>query len=46
MVSEELDFVQKLEVRVDKIKDCRKQADAKKLDVVERLKFAHECVQQ
>ena len=44
-VSDELDFVQKVEVRVGKIKDCRKQADEKKLDVVERIKFVRECLQ-
>ena len=44
-VSDELDFVQKLEVRVGKLKDCRKQADAQKLDVVERIKFVRECLQ-
>ena len=36
---------QKLEVRVDKIRDCRKKADAQKLDVVERIKFVRECLQ-
>ena len=44
-VSEDLTAVQKLEVRVDKIKDCRKQADAQKLDVVERIKFVRACLQ-
>jgi arylsulfatase len=44
-VSDELDSVQKLEVRVDKIRDCRKKADAQKLDVVERIKFVRECLQ-
>jgi arylsulfatase A-like enzyme len=44
-VSEDLTVVQKLEVRVDKIKDCRKQADAQKLDVVERIKFVRGCLQ-
>jgi hypothetical protein len=43
-VSDELDFVQKVEVRVDKIKACRKQADIQKLDVVERIKFIRECL--
>ena len=43
--SEDLTTVQKLEVRVGKIKDCRKQADEKKLDVVERIKFVRECLQ-
>jgi hypothetical protein len=44
-VSDELDFVQKVEVRIDKIKDCRAQADAKKLDVVERVKFIRHCLE-
>ena len=44
-VSEDLTAVQKLEVRVDKIKDCRKQADAQKLDVVERIKFVRACLE-
>ena len=44
--SEDLTLVQKLEVKVDKIKDCRKQADAKKLNVVERIKFIRGCLQQ
>ena len=44
-VSGDLTVVQKLEVRIDKIKDCRKQADAQKLDVVERIKFVRGCLQ-
>jgi arylsulfatase A-like enzyme len=44
-VSDELDFVQKVEVRVDKIKRCRKQADDKKLNVIERIKFVQQCLQ-
>jgi hypothetical protein len=44
-VSEDLTLVQRLETRVDKIKDCRKQADARKLDVVERIKFVRKCLQ-
>ena len=43
-VSDELDFVQKVEVRVDKIKECREQAIAQKLDVVERIKFIQKCL--
>jgi arylsulfatase A-like enzyme len=44
-VSEDLTLVQRLEERVDKIKECRKQADAQKLDVVERIKFVRKCMQ-
>jgi len=44
-VSDELDFVQRLEERVGKIKECRKEADTRKLDVVERIKFVRGCVQ-
>jgi hypothetical protein len=31
-------------VRVDKIKECREQAIAQKLDVVERIKFIQKCL--
>jgi hypothetical protein len=44
-VSEDLTLVQKLEARVDKIKDCRKQADVKKLDALERIRFVRKCLQ-
>src|SRR5262249_47967190 len=44
-VSDELDMVQKLEARVDKRQECRKKADAQKLDFVERIKFVRECLQ-
>src|SRR5262245_45732102 len=44
-VSEDLSLVQKLEDRVEKIIDCRKQADAQKLGVVERIKFVRTCLQ-
>jgi arylsulfatase len=44
-VSQELDWVQKLEARVDKLKECRKKADAEKLNVVDRIKFVRECLQ-
>jgi len=44
-VSEDLTLVQKLEARVDKIKDCRKQAEAKKLDALERIRFVRGCLQ-
>jgi hypothetical protein len=44
-VSDELDLVQKLEERVDKREECRKKADAQRLDFVERIKFVRECLQ-
>lgn len=44
-VSEDLTLVQKLEGRVDKIKECRKQAEAQKLDPLERLQFVRKCMQ-
>ncbi len=44
-VSGELDWVQKLEAKVDKIKECRKEADKQKLNVIERLQFVRECLQ-
>ncbi|MGE3989830.1 arylsulfatase [Pseudorhodoplanes sp.] len=44
-VSEDLTLVQRLEHRVDKIRDCRKQADAKKLGALERIPFMRECLQ-
>jgi arylsulfatase A-like enzyme len=44
-VSEDLTVVQKLEVRVDKIKECHAKAVAQKLDAVARIKFVRECLQ-
>lgn len=44
-VSQDLGLVQRLEARVDKLKDCRKQADAKNLNAVERIKFVRTCLQ-
>ena len=44
-VSEDLTLVQRLENRVDKIRDCRKQADAKKLGALERIPFVREYLQ-
>jgi hypothetical protein len=44
-VSADITRVQRLEGRVDKIRDCRKQAIDKKLDVVERVKFIQKCLQ-
>ncbi|MCW2284560.1 arylsulfatase [Rhodoblastus acidophilus] len=43
-VSDELDTVQRLELKVDKIKECREKAIAEKLDVVDRIKFVRDCV--
>jgi arylsulfatase len=43
-VGEDLSLVQKIEMRLDKREDCRKQADAKKLDSVERIVFVRECM--
>jgi hypothetical protein len=37
--------VQQGEQRVDKLKDCRKQADTKKLDAIERIGFVRKCVE-
>ena len=45
-VSDELDFVQKLEARIGKREECRKKADAQKLDSIERIKFVRQCLQQ
>lgn len=44
-VSEDLTLVHRLENRLDKIRDCRKQADAKKLGALERIPFQRECLQ-
>jgi hypothetical protein len=44
-VSGDLSLVQRLEERFDKREDCRKQADAQKLDPIERLQFVRKCLQ-
>jgi arylsulfatase len=44
-VSEDLTVVQRLEGRVERIGDCRKQAEAKKLGALERIPFMRECLQ-
>ena len=44
-VAQDLTFVQRLEERFDKREDCRKLADAQKLDVIERLRFVRDCLQ-
>jgi hypothetical protein len=41
---QDLDLVQKIEARVDKREDCRKQADAKKLGPFDRIGFVRECM--
>ena len=43
--AEDLSLVQKIEQRVDKREDCRKQADAQKLGPIERIEFVRKCVQ-
>ena len=44
-VSGDLSLVQRLEERFDKREDCRKQADAQKLDPIERIQFVRKCLQ-
>ena len=44
-VSEDLTLVQRLEERVDKREDCRKQADAQKLAAIERVLFVRKCLE-
>jgi arylsulfatase len=43
--ADDLSFVQRVEQRVDKLKDCRKQADAQKLGAIERISFVRKCVE-
>ncbi len=43
--SEDLTVVQRIELRVDKLRDCRKQANAQKLGPIERIKFVRKCLQ-
>jgi arylsulfatase len=43
--ADDLSLVQKVEQRVDKIKDCRKQADGQKLDAIDRIAFVRKCVE-
>jgi arylsulfatase len=43
-VGQDLTLVQKVEMRVDEREACRKQADAKKLDPIERIAFVRECM--
>jgi arylsulfatase len=44
-VSEDLSVVQRLEGRIEKIADCRRQAEAKKLGPLERIPFVRDCLQ-
>ncbi|WP_442868577.1 hypothetical protein [Bradyrhizobium sp. CCBAU 51745] len=41
-----LSLVDKIQLRIDKREACRKQAEAKDLGMVERVKFVQQCVQQ
>ena len=41
---EDLSVLQKIDMRLDKREDCRKQADAKGLSVVARIDFVRECM--
>jgi arylsulfatase len=44
-VAQDISLVQRLEGRVEKIEDCRKQADAQKLAAIERIAFVRKCLQ-
>jgi arylsulfatase len=44
-VSQDLTLVQRLESRVEKREDCRKQADAQKLGPLERVQFVRKCLE-
>ncbi len=41
---DDLGLLHKIEMRIDKRTDCRKQADAKNLGLVERIDFVRECM--
>jgi hypothetical protein len=43
-VADDLSVVQKVEMRFEKREECRKQADAKKLDPIERIGFVRDCL--
>ena len=43
--AEDLSVVQRIEQRVEKREECRKQADAQKLDPIERILFVRKCLQ-
>ena len=44
-VSQDLTLVQRIEERFKDREECRKKADAQKLDPIERIKFVRECLQ-
>ena len=35
--------VARIEAKLDKIQDCRKQAEARNLDIFDRIRFVDEC---
>ncbi len=41
-----LSLVDKIQLRIDKREGCRKQAEAKGLGMIDRIKFVQQCVQQ
>lgn len=43
-VSHDLTLVQRIEERFKDREECRKKADAQKLDPIERIKFVRECL--
>jgi len=43
-VGEDLGIVQKIEMRFDQREKCRKEADAKNLNAIERISFVRECM--
>jgi arylsulfatase len=43
-VGEDIGIVQKIEMRFDQREKCRKEADAKKLNAIERISFVRECM--
>jgi arylsulfatase len=44
-VSADLTLVQRLEARFEKREECRKKADAEKLDPIARIKFVRQCLE-
>jgi hypothetical protein len=44
-VSEDLSLVHRIEERLDKREDCRKQADVQNLGLIDRIQFMRECLQ-
>jgi hypothetical protein len=43
VVKESETVMQRIDAKVDRLEDCRRQAEAKKLDVTERARFVEEC---